>query len=386
MSTYVVQLATGHVGGAGLAARRLHQQLLCEGVESDFYCLERENFTPSQREYSIKRNFVRRIQSKLAILVNENLTKQTHFSVFSTNAVGINFFKKLSENKTRVLHFHNWQNLISQKALLRLVAEGFPVVLTLHDERIATGGCHYRLDCTQNKINCKDCPRASKLLSQKIRRNRKNLLSSIAGNPKNFLLISPSMWLKNSVHESLNLNPKLTHIILNPIGPDWNVEKFIFNRIGRTNEKLRVGVATMSDTFVKYGDLLKNIVNHPEFTEKYEIVYLRDYPQSESKLSLFWKEIDVLLALSRADNSPNSIVEARSLGIPVLTSNIGGIPELLGEYDIALAREEHTIKDVIKSLSEIRKNINHARRNDFDSEINSSHKFIELYESLLNNS
>jgi glycosyltransferase involved in cell wall biosynthesis len=382
----VVQLATGHVGGAGLAARRLHQQLLHDGVKSEFYCLDKSNFLPSTYEYSIKRNHARRFVSKLAIFLNEKLTHQIHFSVLSTNAANLEFFRKLSRDKTTVLHFHNWQNLISQKSLLKLISEGFPIVLTLHDQRIVTGGCHYQLACTQNTSGCNSCPRASKLLYPQIRRNRKRLSMTLAGHLSNLALVSPSEWLKGSVTDSLEINTKQIHKILNPLGPLWNIENFKQIAKEKGGRKTKVGVATMSDSYVKHGELLKALAIDNTFIQDYEICFLRDYPESDSSLSNFWKEIDVLLAISRADNSPNSIVEARSLGIPIVTSHVGGIPELLGDIDVALENDEHNVEDIIKKLSRIKRKRQSNCHANFTSEINSSKKFVELYESILKNS
>ena len=42
----VIHLSTGHLGGAGLAARRLNSQLNAAGVDSRFYALGRSDFKP----------------------------------------------------------------------------------------------------------------------------------------------------------------------------------------------------------------------------------------------------------------------------------------------------------------------------------------------------
>ena len=386
MPLSVVLLTTGHVGGAGLAARRLHEQLLFQGVKSEFYCIERDNFSPNDYEYSIRRSTWRKTVSRISIYLNQKFTSHTHFSIFSTNAASLDFFMKLSKEKKVVLHFHNWQNLISQRNLIRLIKAGFPVTLTIHDERVTTGGCHYRLDCTKNLDSCQKCPRAEKWLHYKIYRNR--LLFSkidLAAYP-NFRMISPSKWLQDRSAASLDINPLQIVTILNPLGPNWNRERFKYSRHEELEGKIKIGVATMSDSFVKYGDLLEDLISSPDFQSKYEILYLRDFDATESALSEFWRKIDFLLALSRADNSPNSILEARSLQIPVLTSNVGGIPELIGKYDLALESEEHTVEGLLNRMAELIANI---RNNQFSVPINldtSVSDFVSIYSLALQNS
>jgi glycosyltransferase involved in cell wall biosynthesis len=54
-------------------------------------------------------------------------------------------------------------------------------------------------------------------------------------------------------------------------------------------------------------------------------------------INAFWGAIDFLCVPSNADNSPNVIHEAKLLGIPVLATRVGGIPELLNsDFDIVL--------------------------------------------------
>jgi glycosyltransferase involved in cell wall biosynthesis len=381
----VVQLSTGHIGGAGLAARRLHEQLAVNGIVSEFYCIQRENYKSSHNEFSIQRKSSAKILSKIAIYLNEKLTSRTHFSVFSTNATSLNFFRKLSLQKKRVLHFHNWQNLISQRNLIKLIKDGYPIVITIHDERITTGGCHYRLDCKKNLGGCQSCPRTSKLLNYRIKQNRLHFLRINLAEYPNFRIISPSEWLQNCAKTSLTIGSDQIINILNPLGPNWNPEKYSFSLKSQNAAKIKIGIATMSDSFVKYGDLLQELISDSEFQRDYEILYLRDFNDSENKLSNFWQEIDILLSLSRADNSPNSILEARSLQIPILSSNIGGIPELLGEFDVALDDKDHTVDLILKNISQLTMNLRQTQISEPIQHNKSTLSFEKIYELVLKN-
>jgi len=66
---------------------------------------------------------------------------------------------------------------------------------------------------------------------------------------------------------------------------------------------------------------------------------------------LFWGAIDFLCVPSNADNSPNVIHEAKLLGIPVLATQVGGIPELLDKnFDIELESPEAELDSVVTRM------------------------------------
>jgi glycosyltransferase involved in cell wall biosynthesis len=70
--------------------------------------------------------------------------------------------------------------------------------------------------------------------------------------------------------------------------------------------------------------------------------------------------------LSRAENSPNVIHEAKQLGIPVIASRIGGITELLDEnFDIGIEELELNTRDILAKLNSIK----HSKRTNVDKEL-----------------
>jgi hypothetical protein len=93
--------------------------------------------------------------------------------------------------------------------------------------------------------------------------------------------------------------------------------------------KIRVGVASGDpNSLTKGGDLVQTIANYPFL----EVVLLKDY--TESRQGEFWNYIDTLFVPSRADNSPNVILEANAFGVPIVAARVGGIPEnLSSEFD-----------------------------------------------------
>ena len=68
----------------------------------------------------------------------------------------------------------------------------------------------------------------------------------------------------------------------------------------------------------------------------------------------FWGDIDYLLVLSRADNSPNVIHEAKINGIPVIGANVGGISELLNpEYDYLIEMNDREVDQILNIIEKI---------------------------------
>ena len=74
------------------------------------------------------------------------------------------------------------------------------------------------------------------------------------------------------------------------------------------------------------------------------------------RVGVFWREIDYLLALSRADNSPNVIHESKVAGVPIIGTNIGGIPELLNpSFDFVFENDLNLVKNVSQAIVKISK-------------------------------
>jgi glycosyltransferase involved in cell wall biosynthesis len=103
----------------------------------------------------------------------------------------------------------------------------------------------------------------------------------------------------------------------------------------------------------------------------------------------FWNLVDVLFVPSRADNSPNVIHEAKLWGVPVLTSDVGGIPEILDKsFDSSISLDSAST-DFIES--EIRRIYLISKDFDLKKDIALRHKMrlsasikmhIDFYKSI----
>lgn len=326
----VHHFSTGHIGGAGLAARRLNATLNSSGEISYFYALSRHDFEPGKNEYAIKRGLFKRIQSGLISRFQTPFARKTLFTPLSISVISMNFFKKNFDKTIDIIHFHNWYNLVSLKTILNLNKAGFKVVLTLHDQRFMTAGCHYAFECVGFQGNCDKCPILPRHLSPLLKKNYKKNLTKYHKS-HGITLIAPSDWIRNQSLVSNATKQMKVYKVDNLLGPEWNSskEKVLFLRENNyTKDGFYVGIASMDpESYIKGGDIIERLQSN--YALKANNVFIINLKDAPNKIDDFWGKIDLLLVPSRADNSPNVILEAQSLGIPVMASSVGGIPEMI---------------------------------------------------------
>ena len=96
--------------------------------------------------------------------------------------------------------------------------------------------------------------------------------------------------------------------------------------------------------------------------------------------------LDVLVVSSTEDNSPSVIGEALSLGVRVIGSNVGGIPEILKKFDMPIFESENAnaLAQHLINLSHSHKvkEIRQLAKEEF-GEIKIGKQYSEFYESLI---
>jgi hypothetical protein len=383
----VLQLSTGHLGGAGLAARRLNDALCQAGIDSTFVTLDKPSFHPGPNELSIKRNLAKKLFGGFIAIVQRHLSDKTLFSPFSLNSISLKSLISVGDPSETVLHFHNFQNLVSEKSIRNFSKAGYRIVLTLHDQRYFTGGCHYSFDCMQFQDGCTHCPMISQVLKTVPRWKLRNSPIKEISSDK-LAVIAPSNWLISIADRSQVLARFKKYRIENLLGPDWlgnlqNVKR------SRSAEAI-VGIASMDPaSYIKGGDIVQNLITTSP-SNPIKFIFLKDFPPSK-QVTEFWSIIDCLLVLSRADNSPNVIHEAKSFGIPIIASDVGGIPEMLDNVDVCLSLEEIDINTLLSALDRFRNvdsqdlNLKNLSERMQLKQASSLNKYIQVYEDILSN-
>jgi hypothetical protein len=379
----ILHLSTGHEGGAGLAARRLNSTLRKVGIKSSFCALNKQGFNPQEFEYALDRPRLQTLAGRGNSALHSRLSQQAFFSLRSAGFVDTVFLRNLGVTQNTILHFHNWFNLISISQLSELQSDGFRIFLTMHDERIFTGGCHYSLNCQKFTSGCKKCPAIPRILNGIPGNNLKSAAEALLNKGNPITLIAPSRWIAQEFSKSALSKIMNLQIVTNIHG------QAVYEKPGApTSEKIRIGYASKyANSWIKGYDILQQLQRaQSEMNLNLEFIFMSDFQDSESTKSLFWGSIDFLLVPSRIDNSPNVIHEARLNGIPIIASTVGGINELISE-DTDIAFDVNTIKteDLINRIlsykwnGEQKTNYENLQRKHSLEQESSLRKMVELY-------
>ena len=71
----------------------------------------------------------------------------------------------------------------------------------------------------------------------------------------------------------------------------------------------------------------------------------------------YYNGIDIYVCTSRTEGTPNTVLEAMACGVPVISTDVGIVPEVFGEKqkEFIIKRDKNELKDKIKELINDRK-------------------------------
>jgi glycosyltransferase involved in cell wall biosynthesis len=272
--------------------------------------------------------------------------------------------------RPNVAHAHNIYHHLSPSVLVELHREGIPVVLTLHDLKLACPA--YKMH-TQGAI-CESC-RGGAL---------RNVIQKRC--IKNSTAMSALVWLESTVHKSLHLYSKsvarfvapsrfflakfaewgidTTHFVHIPNSID--VESFIpagepgdaFVYLGRlVPEK---GVATLIKAAAKARVRLRIVGTGPEEDAMRRLaaelggdVEFTGYLSGSALRDAIASARAVVVPSEWYENAPISVMEASALGRPVIGANIGGIPELIRVGETGFLFESGNVDSLADVLNRV---------------------------------
>lgn len=341
---------TAHTGGASIACERLMQALKARGHEVRLRVRDDSRWV----------NRLRFVWERLMLL--RHIPYSRVFSIDDARC-GTDITRTSDFEWADVVHLH-WVNqaMLSLSDISRLIerckASGKSVVWTMHDIWPATGVCHLPGDCLRWQTGCGNCPL--------LRKGAENDLSAKTFSRKaeaygkgEIKFVACSKYLAKTAMKSPLLKSKIVESIANPLdtdffspAPDSELVASIRRQMGLPQgKKLILFVAyNVNDENKGFRFVAKAVarllMNAPALKDKIAVVPVGknatqwidkfacevcpfEYVAERETMRDLYRASDLLVISSKMENLPNTIVEAKACGLPVVGTRVGGIPEMI---------------------------------------------------------
>jgi glycosyltransferase involved in cell wall biosynthesis len=337
-------------GGAAIVSHRLSKALELN-YKHDVFFIVSEKSSQQSNVFECRSKFeksIERIINKIFNIVG----LQYKFIPFSRR----NILRISKSIKPDVISLHNIHDGFFETSLLIELSKVAPIVWTLHDMWAFTRNAAHTFGNTswrelkagegENKIRPTiGLNTGSWLLRQKGKIYRET----------NMIIVTPSMWLNKMANQSPVFRNKGVYHISN--GVDVN----IFKPADKHNSRKLLGLPTDGLFVIFTGDgLLKNnpwkggkelidVLLNVDSRINFEVniiligegkidelsalknfkIHQMGYIKDIEKMKNCINAADILMYPTKADNLPNAVIEAAACGLPVVTFEVGGCPEIV---------------------------------------------------------
>lgn len=320
----------------------------------------------------------------------------------------------LSKNRYEIFHGHNIHSRLTHATTLKARERGLKVVITLHDMKYVCP--HYTM--LSHGTICEDCNggRYFKAILNKCHKDS-YLASLIVASELYFFnvlhlqekvdsFIAPSNFLKNKYLEMgfkgrIDYLPNFININVSHKIKNFNNQNSHYLYVGRLSYEK--GIMTLLEAFKISNRLLKIAGDGPLKTHIEEFIkinnleqriFLLGYLNSDRVYEELVSSKALIVPSEWYENAPLSILEAMALGVIVIGSNIGGIPEMIHDFKNGILFKPGDYNDINnaldkfesfseRELSEMRNYSNMLINTTFSKEEHYK-KLINIYEKVLN--
>jgi glycosyltransferase involved in cell wall biosynthesis len=382
------------IGGAYRAAKNYQRVLSASGKFSVDY------FNLSEYKNKKVKNF-----EKLIELRRKLHSKSVRFIRFKQSA---RFFSLIEKNYSKsivpltkssdVINIHWLGNGFTD--LSQFMNETRPIIMTLHDSWILTGGCHLPGSCLGLAQECNNCPdvrsRHSQLLIDKDYLQKREFI-----NKQNVLLVSPSAWLKKVVEQKVQ---KECTEIPNPFIPSKKcLKKHDLRKKLKLNTQTRLIMVSgvgIDKNRNKGGMLLQELIQNVQENIKYPIKLLVvgnvtpikhkniisvGLVKDQSEMADYYRLADVFVSLSKVENLPYAVIEACYYGAYPVCFKAGGVSEILTKANYGKLIRPGDFDSLCQSIVEYLRNPCRESLPEVKNNIISSYgtkKFLKCFENI----
>ena len=416
-------------GGAGTAARRLHERLVQRGVQSRFNYWKDENeqqldgsfrrleFTERETSLPILKTIARKVEKRRKRRICEQYDRHLsvrpeNYELFSIPWTLEKSHFDLSSLGSDIVHLHWMAFFIDYPGFFQSIPDSTPVVWSFHDMNPLTGGCHYSSGCSRFTVGCGECPQVNNSSRHDVSfhafKTKQRALRR-----KTMHVVTPNRWLSNLARHSA-IFPDTTEFHIIRLGLDETV----FRPIDRSSARQQLGlpddvplIAFGAEDIENYRKGFHHLLSSlrkiraereveclvfgngklPENRQGLPRFHQFGFVDSQERHRLIYSAADVFVLPSREDNQPQTGLESMACGTPVVGFRAGGIPEYVRHNKtglIATMGDENEMARHIKKLIddvELRNRLSGQARTmielEFTAEIQSQH-YIELYRGI----
>lgn len=262
-----------------------------------------------------------------------------------------NIIKKI-DFEPDIIHFHNMHGDYFDIRLINKWSKKYKIIVSMHDLWFFTGHCSVPLDCNHYESLCGNCPDLDLPPSIKIDKTRENIIfkMKIINNNKLYFL-AHSNWVLNKLYIRLERSSNDIKLIKYAIDTDYFSPKKRLdarNKLKLDNNEIIIMTNAIDFFSNSYKDIdtLRRALNRLTKQIKqnikvlvvgdsrenqvgsfdFKVKYLNPFYQSEQLIDCYCAS-DIYIHSSNIETWGLTISEALSCGLPIIASNVGGIPE-----------------------------------------------------------
>ena len=367
-------------GGACIAGYRQHQALVAAGIDSSMWVRQKFTDDPKVFEYRPHSDLPTRLR---------RVSRRFHLQSTRKSSAPIGeMFDDRSEhggNELRQLPPHDLINLqfsqgfVDLSSLYERIDASTPIVVTLHEMSMFTGGCSYAYACRNFEQSCGQCPLLGKSGPDdaSARSWQRKQQGYARRSPENLQFVADSHWLADEARKSGLIGRFPIQVI--HYGIDTGVFQPHANPAARAllnlpddGPVIAFAAASVSDERKGVSLLAEAIRTLPQ--KPFLLTWGGSFPKaladlphlhlgpidSEHLVSIAYNAADFFVIPSQEEAFGQTCLESMSCGRPVIGFDVGGIPDMILHNETGLLVPKGNVPALAQAIQRLIDDPQHA--------------------------